>query len=210
MTNIGKKITALLLTAVCLIGVLPLSVLGASETIYVPAIAALTQGYRPSASNHGLMATRDYNSITIPLPLNYGQTVNITVPNSGDFYPAVLILDDSYNYLRVLNIAASGTIEINANNLIQAGFVQIGYSSQSDIGDSIIINNVETTVLVGGQTIAKRERYEIIEVPDPPSPPTDGIKIQPLLDMWEQLLVQIGSNLTEFYSQLVEDRKSVV
>ena len=203
MEKYGNKIVTILLTAVCLIGVLPLSVYAAYENVYVPPLASLTPDYRPSSSAGAIVPSADYDSYTVPVPLDVSNGMSIVFSETMG-YTAVLLLDSEFNKVAAYQLQVSNTYYFESGKLINCSFVVFGANSQSPIMDSILVNNVAVSVVVGSQNLAHQERYEYIEVPDPPTPPTDVIQIQPILDMWEDILLLNATPLTKFYNHLIK------
>lgn len=167
MRKNGNKILAILLTAVCLIGVLPLSVSAAYETVYVPPLASVTHNTRPSSSKGGLVASADYNSYTIPVPLDTQNGVTFNI-DGLTYYPVILFLDANLTMLRSGSITNVQEFYFDSQQLQDVSFIVFGIASIEPILLNVVVQHRSVEVVVGAQNLAHQERYEQIEVPAPP------------------------------------------
>lgn len=205
--NLGKKIIALLMTAVCLIGVLPLSVSAVYETVYVPPLAALTLDTRYSDSSKDFVpSTGSRNALTVPLPIDKSLEVEISFGSTLEVYTTAFYFDSNFNLLHTQKSGqvATSQITLDSSFVQDSVYVVFNIYQNTPWDNTLFINSQLVSVVEGSHLLASPERYEQIEVPDPPTPPTVGLKIQPILDMWDDILLLSVTPLTDFYNQLIE------
>lgn len=210
MMKYGKKIIAILTTAVCLIGVLPLFASAKIETIYVPPVMALTLNTRFSNSQGVYVdATGSRDALTIPLPLDKINDVIIGFGERIAIGNEAFYLDSDYTLLRVQYdiYEADGrtdTVTLESQYFTNASYVVINIFQSSNWDEALTINDKAVTVLQGSYTIAQPERYEQIEVPDDTEPSDDVDIAGNVLTLWHRILSDNVDSLCELYELLTK------
>lgn len=188
MMKYGNKIIAILLTAVCLIGVLPLTVFATTETIYIPPVAAMTPNSRFSASAGGYISDSNMSALTIPLPIDKTMQVNLDFGGMVDFQTRLFFLDSQYMLIDYYDISYSTaeTIELDVNYTNNAVYVCININPVS-FNDNLLINGTLIEVLDGDYTLASLERYEQVEIPEEPQ---EADIVANILELWQRILAE--------------------
>lgn len=195
----GKKILAILLAAVCLIGILPLSVCAKTEIIHQPPVIAISLNTRYSNSSGGYITAANSATFTIPIPLNYTQGALIEFDQTINIFSTQYYLTEQFTTISTADVPTGETnyallagIHIPAN----AYFVVINVSLDSFTqGIGITINGDPIQDVYGDHTEAQREAHIEVEVPD--DTVTDLT-----LNLWERIINELLPIVTPFYEAL--------
>ena len=198
MKKYGNKIIAILLTAVCLIGVLPLTVFGATEQVCYPAQGVWYPHYRYSASNGGFILAQSVKSLILPLPGDSTVTIvgveGTPVESLNHFY-----LDANFYHISSVIVPSdvgSFTLYDVPSNAV---YVTIGYNFSTPDSSELEINGVSVSIVEGEYTLAHPSYCEDVVIPDEP---TDVDIAGNVLTMWQHFLSDNLDNLANYYEQL--------
>lgn len=196
------KKTIIILTVTIIILSLTIPCFAATETIYIPPLVAITENQRYSASGGGYVSANGVYAVTIPLPLDITDGVVISFTGTGTLVYTQYFLDESYNHLYP-SIDISGTLsDLSFTQLqIPSGAFFVVLNIQSiNTGFGVIINGETVDDVYGDHTLASRERYETIEVPDPPA---DVDIVNNVLEMWQRILSDNLVLINQFYDSIL-------
>lgn len=205
MKKYGNKIIAILLTAVCLCGILPLIVSAKTETVYHPPVAAITLNTRYSASAQGYQTIDGNAALTIPLPIDKDLEVVVDFGQQITIQAKAFFLDSNYEYITnfTLSTTTCGTIELLENYTSNATYVVINLAAPGGWWRNLYINDSKVEVTEGAYTLAIPEWYEQIEIPDDTD--TEDVDIvNNILTMWQDILIQNVDNLESYYYELTK------
>lgn len=202
----GNKILAILLTAVCLIGVLPLIVFAKTETVYIPPNVAITNQIRYSASSKKYMAAgAGEATLTVPLPIDKTAQVHIELSLGVNIQNRLFYLDQDFNYITHADITETyiEAIDLTLDQTSAASFVVLNIGYSNDVARNLIIyiNGVAAEMQKGEYKLATLERYEQIEVPDEPQ--EDDI-VNSVLELWQRILTENIVLIDGFYYALTK------
>lgn len=196
------KKTIIILTVTIIIFSLAIPCLAATETIYIPPVVAITDNQRYSASGGGFVSANGVYAVTIPLPLDTTNGVVISFTGTGTLDYTQYFLNDSYNHLYPA-IEITGTLSDFSFTQSQipsgSAFVVLNIRNINS-GFGVIINGDSVEDVYGDHTLATRERFETIEVPDPP---TDINIVNNVLEMWQHILADNLVLINQFYDSIL-------
>lgn len=195
----GKRILAILLTAVCLIGILPLSVCAKTEIMHVKPVISITFDMRYSNSSGGYITATNSATFTIPIPLNKSQGALIEFDQTINIFSTQYYLTDQYTTITAADIPTGESNYVLLEGIHipdNAYFVVINVSLDSFTqGIGIMINGDPIQDVYGDYTEAKREAHIEVEVPD--DTVTDLT-----LNLWERIINELLPIVSPFYESL--------
>ena len=206
MKKYGNKIIAILTTAVCLIGVLPLFCSAKTENVFVPPKAAITLDTRYSISAGGYTTKAGAGAITIPLPRDKDISVTISLNQDILCDARYFFLDSEFEYVAhydVTNVTVN-VIDLNEQYTDNAQFVVINVGTYSNWSRVLLVNDVQIEVVEGAYTNASLERYDIVEVPDDTEETHENGIVDNVLNMWQHILTDNLDSLEAFYNELTK------